>query len=408
MTSQDPNPASAPATEQNTGNGAEPARQDPDRRTPCPWLAPAEQPLSEAFDLALLDLDGVVYLGPQAVDGAVPALGAAKDAGMRLAYVTNNAARPPQVVADHLRELGIPAEPSEVVTSAQVAASLLARRLPAGAGVLVVGGQGLRQALREEGLEPVEALSDGPQAVVQGFSPDLGWLQLAEGADAVRSGLFWMATNLDMTVPRATGPAPGNGTLVAAVRTAAGREPDQVAGKPDPAPFVETVRRLGSERPLVVGDRLDTDLEGARAARIPGLLVLTGVSGVPDLLTCPEHRRPTFLGADLSALAVPHPATTVRTRPEDEAPAGPDSPSGGVEATCREAQVVVGTCAGGTVRAEVVRPGEDALDLLRAACSAVWAWNDSARTASRSRRRVDTSEISTVLERQTQGAPWSR
>jgi glycerol-1-phosphatase len=408
MTSPDPNPAPAPTAEQNTGTGAETPRRDPDRRTPCPWLAPAELPLSEAFDLALLDLDGVIYLGPQAVDGAVPALGAAKDAGMRLAYVTNNAARPPEAVADHLRELGIPAEPSEVVTSAQVAASLLARRLPAGAGVLVVGGEGLRQALREEGLEPVEALCDGPQAVVQGFSPDLGWLQLAEGTDAVRSGLFWMATNLDLTVPRATGPAPGNGTLVAAVRTAAGREPDQVAGKPDPAPFLETVRRLGSERPLVVGDRLDTDLEGARAARIPGLLVLTGVSGTHDLLTCPEHRRPTFLGADLSALAVPHPATTVRTRPEDEAPAGPDSPSGGVGAACREAQVVVGTCAGGTVRAEVVRPGEDALDLLRASCSAVWAWNDSARAASRSRRRVDTSEISTVLERQTQGAPWSR
>jgi len=410
MTAQDPGPATgqeerppAPGDTGGTG-GWFPSPEG----TPCPWLAAAPRPLQEGFDLALLDLDGVVYVGPRAVDGAVPALRAAADAGMRLAYVTNNAARPPEAVAAHLRELGIPAEGRDVVTSAQVAAALLARRLPTGSGVLVVGGEGLRRALDAEGLRPVDSLGDGPRAVVQGFSPDLGWLQLAEGAQAVRSGLFWMATNLDMTVPRAGGPAPGNGTLVAAVRTAAGRGPDQVAGKPDPAPFLETVRRTGSERPLVVGDRLDTDLEGARAAGIPGLLVLTGVSGAGDLLACPAHRRPTFLGADLAALSVSHPLTSVRARPDHEGPSGHDGPAGGTEGTCGRAVVVVGNSADGTARARVVRSGQDPLDLLRAACGAVWAREDRSDAGQRSRRPTDTSEISTILDRQTQGAPWAR
>ncbi len=140
-----------------------------------PGLASSTAPLVAVHDLALLDLDGVVYVGDDAVPGAADAIAAAAAAGVRVAYVTNNASRTPQDVATHLARLGIPAAEDDVVTSAQVAAAMLARRLPAGSPVLVVGGTGLRAALEAEGLRPVTLLEEGPRAVVQGFGPDVGW-----------------------------------------------------------------------------------------------------------------------------------------------------------------------------------------------------------------------------------------
>ena len=239
--------------------------------------------LASHFDVALLDLDGVVYLGPQAVPGVPEALHAARAAGMRLAYVTNNAARPPSAVAAHLSELGVPADPADVITSAQAAAHYLADRLPAGANVLVVGTVGLDEALAERGLTPVHSADEQPQAVVQGYSPTMDWKQLAEGAVAIRTGVPWVATNLDPTVPSPRGPLPGNGALVAALRHATGVTPT-ATGKPDPAMHRESVQRSGAERPLIVGDRLDTDIEGACAVGCPSLLVLSGVTTPAALL----------------------------------------------------------------------------------------------------------------------------
>jgi glycerol 3-phosphatase-2 len=125
-----------------------------------------EQPLYRLYDTALLDLDGVVYAGPRAIDHAVESLAQAREAGMRLAYVTNNASRTPQAVASHLSELGVPAEPSDVITSAQAAARLVSGKVPQGSAVLVIGGEGLVEAVRERGLRPVRSLDDGPLAVV--------------------------------------------------------------------------------------------------------------------------------------------------------------------------------------------------------------------------------------------------
>jgi glycerol-1-phosphatase len=309
-------------------------------------------PPAKVFDVALLDLDGVVYVGPDAVPGAAEAIAVAAEHGLRSVYVTNNASRPPPVVADQLRSLGVRAADADVVTSAQLAAGILAARLPQRAAVLVVGGPGLHDALTEEGLRPVTSMDDGPEAVVQGFGPDVGWRDLAEGTRAVRAGLFWVATNLDLTVPTQHGPAPGNGTLVAAIAAAGGRRPDEVAGKPLPRAFRDAARRAGSIRPLVVGDRLDTDLEGARAAGIPGLLVLTGITGITELLSAAPEARPDLVGRDLRALLREHPAAT----------SGSDC---------------VGRCRAAVVRVPdgklvVDEPGDDALDLLRAACAAAW------------------------------------
>lgn len=263
--------------------------------------SPAAPSLAQTYDTALLDLDGVVYVGQQAVPHAVGALEQARALGMRLAYTTNNAYRPPTVVAEHLTELGVVTSAQDVVTSAQAAARLLADRLPADSAVLLVGGLGLAEALREQGLRPVRSLDEQPAAVVQGFAPDVDWGLLAEGAYAVAQGLPWVATNLDLTVPRPRGTAPGNGTLVQVIASTTGVRPE-VAGKPMVPMHRETILRTGARRPLVIGDRLDTDIEGAHAGEVDSLLVLTGVTTPADLLAAPVRQRPVYLAEDLRGL----------------------------------------------------------------------------------------------------------
>ncbi|GGP70860.1 haloacid dehalogenase [Streptomyces variabilis] len=265
------------------------------------------QALSEAYDTALLDLDGVVYAGGNAIEHAVPSLAVARDGGMRLAYVTNNALRTPDAVAAHLTELGIPAEAGDVITSAQAVARLIADQVPQGSRVLVVGGEGLRVALRERGLEPVESADDEPVAVVQGYGgPELAWGRFAEASYAVARGLPWFASNTDLTIPSGRGIAPGNGAAVEVVRIATGAEP-RVAGKPLPPMHRETILRTGAERPLVVGDRLDTDIEGAFNGGVDSLLVLTGVTDGAQLLAAPPQHRPTYVDADLRGLLTGQP-----------------------------------------------------------------------------------------------------
>lgn len=274
---------------------------------------PVDLPLDQAYDLAVLDLDGVVYVDDAAVPGAIEALDEARRHGTRLAYITNNASRPPAVVAKQLRDLGAPAEESDVVTSAQAAAHLLADQLPAGSRVYVIGGDGLHAALRERGLEPVVAIDEDPAAVIQGYGPEMPWRQVIDGAILVRRGLPWVASNMDLTVPTRHGPGPGNGALVNLVAQYAGRRPE-IAGKPERPLFDETLDRVGGARPLVVGDRLDTDIEGARNVGWDSLLVMTGVTTLADLAALPAGERPTYLGADLGCLAL---ADTVPEQRDD-------------------------------------------------------------------------------------------
>ncbi|GAA2222261.1 HAD-IIA family hydrolase [Streptomyces nogalater] len=308
------------------------------------------QPLSEAYDTALLDLDGVVYAGGSAIAHAVDALAVAGSGGMRLAYVTNNALRTPDAVAEHLTELGIPTGADDVITSAQAVARLVGEQVPAGARVLVIGGEGLRAALRERGLVPVESADDDPAAVVQGYGgPDLPWGRFAEASYAIRRGVPWFASNTDLTIPSGRGIAPGNGAAVEVVRIATGAEP-QVAGKPLPPMHRETIIRTGAERPLVVGDRLDTDIEGAFNGGVDSLLVLTGVTDAAQLLAAPPHHRPAYVDADLRGLLTGQPEVTGD---------GSGFRCGGWTATA------------GADRLELTGDGE-ALDGLRALCAAAW------------------------------------
>jgi glycerol 3-phosphatase-2 len=269
----------------------------------------SDRPLSEVYDLAMLDLDGVVYIGPDAVPGAPERVDRARAAGMRVAFITNNARRPPAEVAAHLRELGVTARPDDVVTSAQAAARVLADRLGTGARVVLLGADGLAQAVEAAGLEPV-GVTDDAEALVTGYGPDVRWSDIMRAAVRVRDGLWWVASNGDMTIPTSFGVAPGHGVLVETISRFSGAAP-VVAGKPSRPLLDETVRRVGGDRPLMVGDRLDTDIEGAVNAGIDSLLVLTGVTGLPELVSARPGERPTYLSVDLSGLLTAHPGVAL-------------------------------------------------------------------------------------------------
>lgn len=261
--------------------------------------------LVDGYRLVVFDLDGVIYLIDRPIPGAVEAVTRLHAEGHTVAYATNNASRRSSEVAELLTGMGVPARADEVLTSAGASAEVLRDRLPAGSAVLVVGAEALRAEIRAVGLRPVGRADESPAAVVQGYGPEVGWADLAEASVAIRAGALWVATNTDRTLPSGRGPLPGNGSLVAALRTALGRGPDLVVGKPEPALFTTAARRVPGADCLVVGDRLDTDIEGACRAGLSSLLVLTGVSGVTDLLTAAPHARPTYLSFDLAGLFDP-------------------------------------------------------------------------------------------------------
>ena len=269
-------------------------------------LKSSERPLSRVYDLVMLDLDGVVYIGPRAVAGAAGHLAAARAEETHLAFVTNNAARTPEAVAAHLDSLGVPATSRDVVTSAQAAARLLEGQVTAGARVLRLGGPGVEEALRERGFQPVDDIADEPEAVVSGYGPEITWQQIVRAAVRIKEGLPWVASNTDMTIPTDVGLGPGHGVLVRMLSEFSGVRPP-VAGKPEPPLLQETIDRVGGTRPLMVGDRLDTDMVGAHRAGVDSLLVLTGVTGLDELAAAEPDERPTYLAGDLAGLLSPHP-----------------------------------------------------------------------------------------------------
>jgi ribonucleotide monophosphatase NagD (HAD superfamily) len=205
--------------------------------------------------------------------------------------------------------MGAPVTEADVVTSAQAAARLLADRLPPRSKVLVIGATALSLAVRERGLVPVLSAADKPAAVVQGFGPGIDYARLAEGGIAVRAGALFIATNADSTIPTAHGTAPGNGSLLQVIEHATGTVP-VVAGKPEPPLHRESVIRTGAKHPLVIGDRLDTDIEAAFNTGTDSLLVLTGVDNPKTATLAPRHRRPTYIAENLDALLEPYPEVT--------------------------------------------------------------------------------------------------
>ena len=302
--------------------------------------------LAQDHDCLLLDLDGTVFRGHEPTPGAVETLAVVRS---RILFVTNNASRGPAEVAQHLCAMGFTAKPDDIVTSAQSAARLLAEQLQPGAAVLIVGTDSLAAEIRKVGLVPVRQWSEGPVAVVQGHSPQTGWPDLAEAALAIRSGALWVAANVDKTLPSERGLLPGNGAMVAALRTATDSAP-QVAGKPEPTLLTDALARGKFRSPLVVGDRLDTDIAGANAAGLPSLLVLCGVSTAADTVRAAVGQRTNYIAEDLRSLYARADSLRIGPHPAWYVDVGPSAVT--VQSTGRD-------------------PG-DPLSVVRATASAVW------------------------------------
>ncbi|MGB3374281.1 MAG: HAD-IIA family hydrolase [Microbacterium sp.] len=315
---------------------------------------PASTPLTDR-DALLADLDGVVYAGPGALPHAIESLNRAGES-MRLGYITNNASRTDASVAEHLTSLGLTVAADDVVTSPQAAMRLLAAMVPAPATILIVGGDGLVDEAHKAGYRVTRSAEDSPAAVVQGFAPEVAWTDLAEAAFALQlpeeeGGIPWISTNTDWTIPRERGVAPGNGTLVSAVHTAIGRL-SVVAGKPEKPIFEVAVERFGAQRPLFIGDRLDTDISGSTRAGIDSALVLTGIDRPKHVLAAPQGSRPDYILSDLRELHEPYPQTIEKNG--------------------------VFTVGGASVRVvdadvHILEAGDSQIDLLRAGAAAIWA-----------------------------------
>ncbi|KRE95925.1 HAD family hydrolase [Nocardioides sp. Soil774] len=319
-------------------------------------LEESTTPIVEAHDLVMFDLDGVVYVGGEAVDGVADRVDRIRATGAHVAFVTNNASRTPDRVAEKLVGLGVHAEATDVVTSAQAAARLLHEAHGDGAKILLLGGEGLRVALLDAGLQPVED-PEGAVALASGYGPDVRWRDIMRASVLVRDGLPYVASNTDLTIPTPYGLAPGHGVLVRTITGFAGVEAT-VAGKPEKPLMEETVLRVGGDRPIMVGDRLDTDIEGARAIDAPSLLVLTGVTWLPELAGAAPEQRPTYISPTLEGLFEPHPV--------------PSEKGGALELGGWSGSVVDG-------HLEVTGEGTDA-DWWRVAASACWRHLDESGT----------------------------
>lgn len=260
--------------------------------------------LASDYDATLFDLDGVIYLGPYAIEGIPEALDELRSRGNHVGFVTNNAARTPAAVATHLEDLGIRAREDDVVNSTQATLRMLADDLPAGTKVLAVGTAALAEQLTGAGYTVVARLEDEPVAVVQGYHPTIEWQRLEDAALAIQAGAAWYATNPDLTRPSERGIVPGLGSQLGVVRNCVSVDP-MIAGKPYRPLLDETVLRMRAERPIFVGDRTDTDVLGANNVGMDSLFVFTGAHGKADLAEAPPDFRPTFIGYDATALLEP-------------------------------------------------------------------------------------------------------
>ncbi|MFC0265395.1 HAD-IIA family hydrolase [Alloscardovia macacae] len=333
-------------------------------------------PLAQRYELALLDLDGVVYLGANPVVYAADGIRQAAALGMRIAYTTNNPSRFPHVVAEQISSFGIDAHAEDVITSAMVSAAMLSQKLPEGAKVLVIGKDHLKDELTKAGLTVVESHTDHPDAVIQSWFPEIGWAHLAEAAYAIEQGAQYFVTNRDLTIPREGGIAPGNGALQIPVIEATGQQPQASAGKPEAAMyhqarhlFSPTDEMVTTERCLPVGDRLDTDIEAANRGGYDSAVVLTGVADAEQIILAKPILRPTYICADLLGLSQPQPAVTTSENGSDTR-----------NFLCENARAwVTDETLHVEVDGEKIGPEDEirSLNALRAAASAAWAAADA-------------------------------
>ena len=314
-------------------------------------LAVGAKPLWTNYELLLADLDGVIYQGSKEIVNASASINLIQGQGMKVGYVTNNSSRSQQTIAEQLNDFGLEVKSEDVISSGQTAVELLARLVPAGSKVYVVGGEGLKGFVTKAGFELVADSDAGPIAVIQGFAPEVSWRELSEAAYSIQNGAIWIATNNDWTLPLERGIAPGNGTLVSAVHTAVGQFP-KVAGKPEPAIFETALQAFGTRNALYVGDRLETDILGANNTGIDSALVLTGIASKKDVLAARVEERPKIILETLGDLLGEYPELKETKRGW----------------RCNDAEVErLGD------KVLVVSGDPSSIDALRAACKVIWS-----------------------------------
>lgn len=347
-------------------------------------IAGTDKPLSSIYQLALLDLDGVVYRGADPVEMAATGIAHAKERGMRIAYTTNNPSRFPSLVADQIRSFGVELSPDDIITSGIVAAGMLSKELKPGDTVLVIGGDHLRDELKKRGLQVCDLASDRPQAVIQSWYPDVSWRQLAHATYAIAHGARYFATNRDMTLPREGGITPGNGAMILPVVATTGVEPEASAGKPEAYMydiardmFGHNGNRLPVEACLPVGDRLDTDIEAANRGGYASAVVMTGVAGPDDIMRAVPQLRPAYICANLEGLNKAQPRVEVSSEPFESSSHDEQGTGDTLRRfTCGAASAYRRSVSSTRVHLEIkgreVQSACGSLDALRAAASAAW------------------------------------
>ena len=206
------------------------------------------------------------------------------------------------MVANHLQQLGLKVAENDVVTSSQAAATELARLLPQGSDVFILGSPDLAREIELVGLTPDQDPAKHYHAIVQGYWPDMPWRMLGVASKVINSGAIWVGTNADWTIPTSFGTSPGNGTMIQALKIATGKEPVLIAGKPESPLMYSAIERTAAKRPLMIGDRLDTDILAANRIGIDSLLVFSGVTDFAELFNATPELRPTYLAWDASGI----------------------------------------------------------------------------------------------------------
>lgn len=250
----------------------------------------------------IIDMDGVLWRENAPIGDLPKIFARIHERGLKFVFATNNGTRTPQQYLERLAEFGVTVEPWQVITSALGVAQMIKGKVPDGAPVFVVGGDGVKVALQEQGFDvvPVER-AETAQAVVMGVDRNINFDKMCEATLLVRRGIPFFATNPDKTFPTPRGEIPGAGAWISVIVTATGIEP-VYAGKPYPFMMEMALERLGTKREetLVVGDRLETDIAAGQAVGCPAALVLSGVSSQAQAEAWSP--RPSHIVQDLETL----------------------------------------------------------------------------------------------------------
>lgn len=251
-------------------------------------------------------MDGVLWRGETPMPGLVDFFVTLREAGIGFILATNNATKTAAMYTERLARFGVNVPPEQILTSAEASASYLAGLYEPGSPIYVVGAKGLHDAVTAQLFRivtPAEVRAGAmAMAVVAGLSPNMTYEELAMAAHLVNQGVPFVGTNPDPTFPSELGPLPGAGAILAMITTATGIEPT-VIGKPGPIVFHEALKLLGGDPDSVamVGDRLSTDIYGAKAAGLRAILVLSGISTRAEAESGPV--QPDYIFADITELA---------------------------------------------------------------------------------------------------------